>query len=119
MLFDARVTEHEAWSVVRVIGEVDLASMPTLRQTADRALGVGAIGRIGPVAVDLTDVDLLDPVCVGVLVSARLRAERAGSRFVVVCPPGRVRDLLAESLVDRIMTVVPTVDDLHDAVPDA
>jgi anti-sigma B factor antagonist len=112
MLFDARTVDHDGWSVIRVLGEVDLASMPTLRQAVDRALGVGAIGHPGPVAVDLADVDLLDPVCVGVLVAARLRADRAGSPFTVVCPEGRVRDLLAESGVDRIVRVVPSLDEL-------
>jgi anti-anti-sigma factor len=105
VLFDVRTDERGPWAVVRVVGEVDLATLPTLRQELDRATG-------DAVALDLTSVDYVDPVALGVVLAGSLRASRRGGRFTVVCPPGRPRDLLAESGVDRIVRVVDGADDL-------
>lgn len=105
MLFDVRTLRRGTWSVVSVVGEVDLATMPTLRQELER---VGA----DEVALDLRGVDHLDPVALGVLVAASLRAKRRGGRFAVVCAEGRPRELLAESELDTILTVVSDPDDL-------
>ena len=105
MLFDVRVLPVGVWSVLAVVGEIDLATMPLLRQELDRV-------DADAVALDLGGVDYVDPVSLGVIVSGSLRARRRGGRFAVVCPPGPARDLLAESGLDRIVTVVDASSDL-------
>jgi anti-anti-sigma regulatory factor len=50
VLFEARTDPLGDWAVVRVIGEIDLASLPSLRQEVDRTDG-------DRLALDLTDVD--------------------------------------------------------------
>ena len=90
--------------MVQVVGDVDLATIPSLRAHLDRPDG----DRVG---VDLGGVDLFDPLGFGVVIAASLRAARRGAQFAVVCPPGRPRELFAESGVDRILTVVDSVDD--------
>jgi stage II sporulation protein AA (anti-sigma F factor antagonist) len=110
VLFDVRTTSHGGWGVVRVNGEVDLATLPALSQALDRC-------REGSVALELGSVDLWEPVAFGVVVAAALRARRRGGRFAVVCPAGRVRDVFAESGVDRIVPVVAGLDAL-DRVDD-
>lgn len=99
MLFDVRTRHQGDWTVVAVIGDVDLATIPALRQELDRAEGAA-------VALDLGGVDLFDPLAFGVVVAGSLRATRRGARFAVVCPPGRPRELFAESRLDRILDVV-------------
>ncbi len=99
MLFDVRVLPVGDWDVLSVVGDLDLATLPALRQAFDRIEASDA-------AVDLSGVDYVDPVTLGALLVGSLRAGRSGGRFAVVCPPGAARELLAETGVDRILTVV-------------
>ena len=98
MLFDARTIDRDGWTVVSVVGEIDLATLTTLRQELIRAEGPC-------VALDLSSVDYVDPVTLGVVIAGALRVDRRGGRFTVVCPPGGVRDLLAETRIDQILDV--------------
>ena len=99
MLFDVRTLRRGDWSVLAVVGELDLATIPALRQEMDLLDG-------DRVALDLGGVDYLEPVALGLILSGSLRARRREGRFAVVCPPGPARDLLEESGVDRIVDVV-------------
>lgn len=105
MLFDVRVLRRGGWTVVSVVGDVDLATMPTLHQELTGADG-------DRIALDLSGVDHLDPVTFGVLVAAALRARRRDATFAVVAPAGRPRELLAESRLDQALTVAGSLDDL-------
>ena len=107
MLFDVRTQEREGWSVVSVIGEIDLATMPALRQHLEATTGER-------VALDLSDVDHLDPLGFGVVLAGALKARRRGALFAVICPDGRPRELLAESELDQILTVVDSLAALSD-----
>ncbi len=102
MLFDVRTVTRDGRDQVVVIGDVDLATIPSLRAQLDRTDG-------RQVVLDLTGVDLFDPLAFGVVIAASLRATRRGAQFAVVCPAGRPRELFAESGVDRILTVVDDV----------
>lgn len=104
MLFDVRTVHRGGWDVVRVVGDVDLATMPTLQAALVSAEG-------DRVALDLVGVDHFDPLGFGVVIAASLRTSRRGARFVVVCT-GRPRALFTESGVDRIVDVAATLDDL-------
>ena len=108
MLFDVQVLQREGWSVVAVVGDVDLATLPALRQGA---LGAGH----EQVALDLSGVDLFDPLGFGIVVALQLRVARQGGRFAVICPLGRARELFAESRVDQIVDVVDAFDELPRA----
>ncbi len=103
MLFDVRTLERDGWAVIAVVGDVDLATMPALKQ---HAYDVGG----DRVALDLSGVDHLDPLAFGIVLALQLRAGRRGARFAVICPPGRPRELLAETGLDRILEVVDALD---------
>lgn len=105
MLFDARTVRSGEWDVVRVVGDVDLSTMPALRTQMDRGAGPNVV-------LDLGEVDVFDPLVFGVVIAGALRASRRGGRFAVVCAQGRTRELFAESGVDRIVAVVETFGDL-------
>jgi anti-anti-sigma factor len=108
VLFDVQVLERSGWSVVAVVGDVDLATLPTLRQDVELVDGAR-------VALDLSSVDHFDPLAFGVVVWTRMRVQRRGGRFAVVCPPGRPRELFEESGVDRIVDVVDSFEQLQDS----
>lgn len=105
MLFDVRTVRRDGWCLVAVVGEIDLASLPLLRQELERT-------PTDKVALDLRGVDYLDPVALGVVLAGALRAGRRGGGFAVVCPPGRPRELLAETRLDEILVVVDDADEL-------
>jgi len=105
VLFDVRIVPAGRWDLLCVVGDMDLATIPALRQALDRT-------ESPDVAVDLSGVDHLDPVTLGVLFVGSLRARRAGGRFAVVCPAGPARDLLVELGVDRLLEVLAAQVDL-------
>lgn len=108
MLFDVRTLTRDGWTVVAVVGDVDLATIPSLNSKL-------AVADERNVALDLSGVDLFDALGTGVLVAAARRARRTGSAFAVICPVGRPRDLLAETRLDEILTVVDGFEDLAAA----
>ena len=110
MLSDVRRVDRDGWAVVVITGDLDLATIPTARAGIDRCEGA-------QVALDLSGVAHLDPVALGVVVAASLRVGRRGGRFAVVATPGRSRDLLAESGLDRIITVVGSTGELATSGP--
>jgi anti-anti-sigma factor len=106
-LFDVRTLERDGWTVVAVVGEVDLATLPALRQHLETATGER-------IALDLSGVDHIDPIGFGLVIAGALKARRRGALFAVVCPGGRPRELLAETELDQILTVVDELGDLSD-----
>jgi len=107
VLFDVRTHERQGWSVVSVLGEVDLATIPSLRQHLDAVTGAR-------VAFDLSGVDHFDPLGFGVVIAGSLKTHRRGALFAVICPEGRPRELFAESGLDQVLTLVDSLDDLQD-----
>ena len=108
MLFDVRTADRDGWSLATVVGDLDLATLPALRTALGQLEG-------GSVGLDLSDVAYLDAVVLGVVLGARVKARRMGGDFVVVCPPGGARDLLAETGVDAVLTVLASLDELEPA----
>ena len=83
--------------VVRVSGEVDLATVSELQQA------LAASGRAQPVVVDLTECTFLDSSGVRVLLAAATEAEGAGESFSLVAGEGGVRRALEIAAVpDRV-----------------
>ncbi|MEZ5237745.1 MAG: STAS domain-containing protein [Microthrixaceae bacterium] len=97
MLFDVRSHEEGATTVVSVVGDVDLASLPRFAEALSATRG--------PTTIDLTGVDFFDPVCLGVLVAADLRSRREGTALGVIVGAA-VGSLLAEARLEGILKVV-------------
>lgn len=104
--FSVTRTARGQGQVLRVVGELDLATGPALEEAVDEALAAQAAG----VAIDLTSTSFLDSSGARSLVLGSRRAAAAGARFFVVCPPhakaGRVLDLMQ---LDRHIAIVPSV----------
>jgi anti-sigma B factor antagonist len=105
MLFDVRTLQLHGWVVVSVVGEIDLATIPELRQHCERVEGE-------KIVLDLSGVDHFDVLGFGVVHGLQLRVARRGGRFAVVCPPGRPRELFAATGVDSLVPVVEDLDGL-------
>lgn len=91
-------------SVVRVTGELDLATTPTFEQAVEGATG----GR--RLVIDLTDCTFLDSAAVrALIVAARAHEAAGGSVSIVAQQPGILR-VLQIAAVDKAFPVRPTLE---------
>ena len=86
--------------LVKVVGEVDLASAEQVRETGRAAVDAARSG--GQIAVDLREVTFLDSTGVGALVDIANAAAAEEVRVVLRSAPERVRRILEiTGLLDR------------------
>jgi anti-sigma B factor antagonist len=113
VLFDVRVSEVEDWTVVTIVGELDLATVPQARQKVHPVTG-----RKGArVVLDLSDVDFLDSIGLGLIVGALKRVRDHGGELAVVVPEGRALRVFELTGLDRIMRLEPSVGAVVGAPP--
>lgn len=86
---------------VLLTGRLDVRGAAVARDALHRALAGGD----GELVVDLSGVELLDVIGLGVLVDVHRRARLAGRRLVLRGAPPRVARLLAATRLDRVLSV--------------
>ena len=106
MLFALEVSPHGRWTVLAVTGELELATAPRLRQAVVSLVGEGRVD----IVVDLSGVDFLDSVGLGVIVSALKRVRGRDGQLVVAGAVPRVRALFELTRLDEIIDLFDTVD---------
>jgi anti-sigma B factor antagonist len=114
MVFDLDVTTHaDGVAVVAVLGEVDVATAPNLRQELLRLVSESE----GPprIVVDLGGVDFLDSTGLGVLLGGLKRVRTKDGALVVARAESHVRKVFE---ITRVIEILPVLDDL-DAALDA
>lgn len=109
VLFHVAVEERESWSVVSVVGELDLASAPELRQRLVGLINQGATRLV----LDLGGTDFIDSIGLGVIIGALKRLQPLGGEIVVVCHATRIRSVFE---MTRLDTIISVYDDLDEAV---
>ncbi|MEU4445309.1 STAS domain-containing protein [Actinosynnema sp. NPDC050801] len=98
--------EVRGFAVTRVTGEVDLAGVDLIRAELHAQLE-----RRPPVLVaDLTEVTILGSLGIAALLDAHHRAVATGVGFAVVASRRSVVRPLQLTEVDRLLTVVPSLD---------
>jgi anti-sigma B factor antagonist len=78
MLFDVHTTNLGQWTVVAPIGELDLGSVPRLRQELQ---GLASDASTRSVVLDLAGVDFMDSIGLGLVVAVAKRVLAHGGRF--------------------------------------
>ncbi|HEY6531043.1 MAG TPA: STAS domain-containing protein [Acidimicrobiales bacterium] len=114
MDFDLDVATHaDGVSVVTVLGEVDVATAPALRQELLRLITEG----VSPprVVVDMAGVDFLDSTGLGVLLGGLKRVRAKDGSLVLARAEPQVRKVFE---ITRVIEILPIHDDL-DAALDA
>ena len=94
-------------------GELDLGAIASLDSALRSALA--AAGTPPRLVVDLSDVDVLQPVVLGVLLDARRRCGAAGGAMALVVNAPGVAATLAETEVESLFA---TAAGLADAIAD-
>jgi anti-sigma B factor antagonist len=108
--FRLEVLSRGGASVIRVFGELDLATSPGLEQELERLLA----GDAPLIVVDLAELEFMDSTGLSVLVRAHQRAEESGQRLGVTNGSQQVERLLNLTGVrDRLM--LDEVPELGDA----
>ena len=103
MLFALDVTNCDGWSVVAVTGELELATAPRLRQQVVSLIGGGRAHLV----IDLSGVDFIDSVGLGVVVGALKRCRTHGGDLMVAGAVPRVRALFEITRLDEIIDLHP------------
>ena len=96
--------------VVRVQGEVDVATAPRMGETLNRLLGRGE-----RVVLDLRHVDFMDLHGLAVLMRATRRARAEGGSFAIARPAPCVRRLVALVHAEGDIRILPDGTDPLDA----
>lgn len=101
--FTVEVAGNDGGMLLRLAGELDMATAPGLRDALHLALEVAP----SVLAVDLAELTFVDSTGIGVLLTAARRAEAAGCPFVVRSPRRAVLKVLRLTGVERVMVIEP------------
>jgi len=107
MTFEIEEVRSDGVPVVRVTGEIDVATAPALREHLTTHESAGA----PVVVVDLTDVTFVDSTALGVLVGAYRRLGDAGSTLRLVVTEARILKVLEITDLMSVFPVFATVDE--------
>jgi anti-sigma B factor antagonist len=107
MGLDIVVETRGGSAVIRPHGELDIATVPSLRAAVIDAIAEGRVDLV----VDLAGVTFIDSSGLGALVGALKRAVRAGGRLVVTGADSRgVASAFRASGLSRLVAVEPAAD---------
>jgi anti-sigma B factor antagonist len=98
-----RHTTLDGRPVLHLSGEIDIATLPLLRDHLTRAISLNS-GAV--VFVDLDGLDALDDTGVGMLLGAAGQARAHGGDVVLVCTSERLLARFALTGLDRALTIV-------------
>jgi anti-sigma B factor antagonist len=115
LLFDVQHREREGWIVLAVIGELDLAVAPRVRQAGLQAVRPMTVPLTEPprIVVDLSGTDFLDSAGLGVVLGVVRRARQAGGEAAVVLDPDSMAARTFAVLgLDQVVTVAEEIDEI-------
>ena len=115
MPVDIRCHERQPWTVLSVVGELDIVGAPELRQAVVKAVANGARRLI----LDLSDLDFIDSFGLGVVVGALKRVRQRDGDLAVVCPVPRIRRVFEMCDLDRVLSMHASVEHVMEAGSEA
>lgn len=113
MQLDVTRAVVKGWCVIRVNGEVDVATAPQLRQALVDADAEGAAN----VVVDLAKVEFIDSTGLGVLVGGLKRVRLRGGAFLLTSVAPNIQKLFDITALSKIFDMRETVESATEYVP--
>lgn len=106
-MFEVHHSDHSGWAVLTVVGDLDVASAPSLRAAiVDRLPEVD-----GRMVLDLSGVHFIDSMGLGALVGGLKRARALGGDLRLSAPAEPVTRILELTRLDRALVVADGIDD--------
>lgn len=102
-------TVHEGYAVVTVLGEIDIATAPLLRDCLTALAGDGH----ERVILDLNQTEFLDSTGLGAIVTGLKRLRAHGGDMRIVCTSPRVCKAFEITSLNRVLPLYATVDDAN------
>jgi anti-sigma B factor antagonist len=90
-------------TVIRVSGELDLATVDELRGPARRAI---ADSRGRDLVLDLSGLDFIDSIGIGALIELRAAADQGDARLVLLRPSRRVVEVLQLTGLSQVFEIL-------------
>jgi anti-sigma B factor antagonist len=106
VLFEVTAAARGEWWVVTVVGELDLATAPQLRQRLVGLISQGATR----LAIDLRATDFIDSIGLGVIIGALKRLQPVGGELTVICTDHRIRNVFEMTRLDTIVELHADLD---------
>ena len=103
------VAEYGRWAVMRVTGEIDMATAPRLRQHVQNVTARKPAGLV----LDLDRVDFIDSTGLGVMVGAAKRMRMIDGGFRIVCSQAHLNHLFE---ITRLNEVFDLYESLEEAL---
>jgi anti-sigma B factor antagonist len=109
--FSMVVDDLDGWALVRVHGEVDIATAPRLREQLIDLITAGRTQLV----LDLDGVDFLDSTGLGVIVGALKRTRTQGGDLRLVCTRPRLVKVFELTALDRALPLAATAEEAISA----
>jgi len=101
------VSEQDGWSVMQVVGEIDVATAPRLREQLIKLVNEERFR----IVVDLEEVDFIDSTGLGVLIGARKRVRTHDGDVKLVCTEPRIVKVFEITGLDQVFQIHSSVSD--------
>lgn len=108
---DIKVIPGDRATVIELRGEVDVVSVPSLRERLQELAVEGQVNQV----LDLAAVTFLDSAGLGAIVSARRRLRVLQGALALAGADDRILRLLRLTSMDRVLPVHPTVAEAIEA----
>lgn len=100
------VAEYGRWAVMRVTGEIDMATAPRLRQHVQTVTAREPQGLI----LDLDRVDFIDSTGLGVMVGAAKRMRMINGGFRIVCSQNHLNELFHITRLNEVFELFESLE---------
>lgn len=109
------VAEYGRWAVMRVTGEIDMATAPRLRQHVQTVTS----GKPAGLVLDLDRCDFIDSTGLGVMVGAAKRLRMIDGAFRIVCSQSHLNELFKLTRLDEVFELYESLEEALASVDDA
>jgi len=99
---------YEDLPVLTVVGEIDVATAPQLRESLHEVIAKGQ----ATVVLDLLAVTFLDSTALGVLVGGLKRCREFGGELYVVVADARLKKIFEITGLNKVFPIVDAVADV-------